>query len=195
MGLSIGPITSFAQVTVYVSADYIMHDHVVYSASTINIICFYITSSILNFFYKITKFTNDIQVEIMTKIIIFNVHHFCLYTTTIYNTQDLDYTFELFDTWASQSFISTTLHSKLKLIKEKLSDAVEVSVHTFTENLNCGWNMQKHRFGPCRLLIADWHVLDIRDFDIILRMDLLEVSRITINCLEKELIFQKPEEP
>ncbi|KAL0551817.1 hypothetical protein IC582_010906 [Cucumis melo] len=106
-----------------------------------------------------------------------------------------DYAFVLFDSRSSHSFISSVFVQHVGLEVEPLGRVLFVSTPSREVLLS------KEKIKACRVEIAN-HVLDVtllvldmRDFDVILGMDWLSANHASIDCFDKEVVFNPPSGP
>ncbi|XP_057803218.1 uncharacterized protein LOC131018517 [Salvia miltiorrhiza] len=100
----------------------------------------------------------------------------------------------LFDSSASHSFISAELCEKTNVLVEVENLALDV-------RLPSGETLRTDRMARNvelilggKGLVADCHVLEMHEFDLILGMDWLSSNYATIRCHQREVVFQRPEE-
>ncbi|XP_022874312.1 uncharacterized protein LOC111393154 [Olea europaea var. sylvestris] len=97
----------------------------------------------------------------------------------------------LIDSGATHLFISNECLAKINASCKNNDNVLEVSMPSEgtidTDRIATG--VQINFDGL--MLEADLYVIKMRDFDIILGMDLLGKNRVTIVCFEKEVIFQR----
>ncbi|TYK23874.1 ty3-gypsy retrotransposon protein [Cucumis melo var. makuwa] len=105
------------------------------------------------------------------------------------------YAFVLFDSRSSHSFISSVFVQHVGLEVEPLGRVLFVSTPSREVLLS------KEKIKACRVEIAN-HVLDVtllvldmRDFDVILGMDWLSTNHASIDCFDKEVVFNPPSGP
>ncbi|KAL6582471.1 hypothetical protein OROMI_006485 [Orobanche minor] len=100
----------------------------------------------------------------------------------------------LFDTGATHSFISRRLFDEIKAaypIIEK--EFLEVSIPSGSSIQTMGL-CKKVRINFDHLnLNANLHIVEMKDFDVILGMDWLSANHAVIRCREKEILIQKSE--
>lgn len=99
----------------------------------------------------------------------------------------------LFDTGASHSFISTQACIELELETGRTEHALTISIpsgKTMTSRKICLNQELKIEDLSFRI---DLYVIDMRDFDIILGMDWMQANGATIDCKEREVMFQTAE--
>ncbi|KAL0560521.1 hypothetical protein IC582_000926 [Cucumis melo] len=102
------------------------------------------------------------------------------------------FTFVLFDSRSSHSFISSAFVQHLCLEIEPLSSILSFSTPSGEVMLS------KDKVKACQVEIAN-HVLDVtllvldmQDFDVILGMDWLSTNHESINCSRKKVVFSPP---
>ncbi|XP_074290268.1 uncharacterized protein LOC141616999 [Silene latifolia] len=98
----------------------------------------------------------------------------------------------LFDTGASNSFISRSLSEKLNLTPQsrKLTFSVELPTG---ENISCPiWYKDCVLTIETNCFLADLVEFDLKDFDIVLGMNWLSKNHVMVNCHEKSLTITKP---
>ncbi|XP_022851452.1 uncharacterized protein LOC111373183 [Olea europaea var. sylvestris] len=100
----------------------------------------------------------------------------------------------LIDFGAMRSFIFATCLANINISCEKTSSTLEVSMPS-------GGVIDTNKIAKAiqidfdgLILEADLHVIELKDFDIILGMDWLGSNRAIIVCFEKEVIFKRPGE-
>ncbi|KAL4017118.1 hypothetical protein IC575_024792 [Cucumis melo] len=102
------------------------------------------------------------------------------------------YSFVLFDSGSSHSFISSVFVKHVGLEVEPLGNVLSVSTPSGEVLLS------KEKIKACRVEKAN-HVLDVtllvldmRDFDVILGIDWLSANHASIDCFGKEVVFNPP---
>ncbi|KAL4011134.1 hypothetical protein IC575_028181 [Cucumis melo] len=102
------------------------------------------------------------------------------------------YALVLFDSGSSHSFISSIFVKQAGLEVEPLGSALSVSTPSGEVLLS------KEKIRACWVEIANHTlnvtllVLDMQDFDVILGMDWLSTNHATIDCFNKEVVFNPP---
>ncbi|KAL0550368.1 hypothetical protein IC582_014876 [Cucumis melo] len=102
------------------------------------------------------------------------------------------YALVLFDSGSSHSFISSIFVKHAGLEVEPLGSALSVSTPSGEALLS------KEKIRACWVEIANHTldvillVLDMQDFDVILGMDWLSTNHATIDCFNKEVVFNPP---
>ncbi|XP_074293364.1 uncharacterized protein LOC141620374 [Silene latifolia] len=98
----------------------------------------------------------------------------------------------LFDTGASNSFISRSLSEKLNLTPQIRKLKLSVGLPT-GENISCPiWYKDCILTIDANRFLADLVQFDLQDFDIVLGMDWLSKNHVMVNCHEKSLTITKP---
>ncbi|KAA0057117.1 ty3-gypsy retrotransposon protein [Cucumis melo var. makuwa] len=102
------------------------------------------------------------------------------------------YAFVLFDSGSSHSFISSVFVKHVGLEVEPLGSVLFVSTPSGEVMLS------KEKIKACQVGVVNHMldvtllVLDMQDFDVILRMDWLSANHANIDCFRKEVIFNPP---
>ncbi|XP_074305116.1 uncharacterized protein LOC141640055 [Silene latifolia] len=98
----------------------------------------------------------------------------------------------LFDTGASNSFISRSLSEKLNLTPQSRKLTFSIGLPT-GENISCPiWYKDCVLTIEANCFLADLVEFDLQDFDIVLGMDWLSKNLVMVNCHEKSLTITKP---
>ncbi|XP_022872136.1 uncharacterized protein LOC111391204 [Olea europaea var. sylvestris] len=97
----------------------------------------------------------------------------------------------LFNSGATNSFISTSFVIKSGIVCVKMDNALEVSIPSGkTLSTNEMTRATKLEIDG-NILMADLYLLEMKDFDVILGMDWLGLNHATIRCHKKEVLFHK----
>ncbi|XP_022867792.1 uncharacterized protein LOC111387468 [Olea europaea var. sylvestris] len=98
------------------------------------------------------------------------------------------------DSGATHSFISTAFIAKSRTACEKSDSVLEISIPS-GRILNTNQIARAVKLVmEGKEFVADLHLLDMKDFDVILGMDWLGSNHATIRCFEREVVFQRPGE-
>ncbi|XP_022865430.1 uncharacterized protein LOC111385281, partial [Olea europaea var. sylvestris] len=100
----------------------------------------------------------------------------------------------LIDSGATHSFISTAFIAKSRTACEKSDSVLEISIPS-GRILNTNQIARAVKLVmEGKEFVADLHLLDMKDFDVILGMDWLGSNHATIRCFEKEVVLKRPGE-
>ncbi|KAH6777420.1 RNA recognition motif and CCHC-type zinc finger domains containing protein [Perilla frutescens var. frutescens] len=101
----------------------------------------------------------------------------------------------LFNSGASHSFISVSFCSKLGVLCKDSGELLEISIpsgkRVSSSKMAYGLKLEINN----RVLRADLHILEMRDFNVILGMDWFSGNHATIRCRDHEVEFNFPSEP
>ncbi|XP_022855735.1 uncharacterized protein LOC111376953 [Olea europaea var. sylvestris] len=102
--------------------------------------------------------------------------------------------YALFDSWATNSFISTSFVARSNFACVKTNNELEASIPS--GRTLCTNQMTKSmKLGiDGKILEADLYLLEMKDFNVILGIDWLGLNHATIRCHEKEVLFHRPGE-
>ncbi|XP_022843179.1 uncharacterized protein LOC111366705 [Olea europaea var. sylvestris] len=97
----------------------------------------------------------------------------------------------LIDSGATHSSISTTCSARIGVVCEKDDGILEISIPSrgIIDIDKIAKAIEIDFDGL--ILNVDLHVIEMKDFDIILGMDWLGSNRVTINCFEKDVVLQR----
>ena len=100
----------------------------------------------------------------------------------------------LFDSGATHSFVASPFVQAHKLKMTKDDKGWNISIPTWVNQIAL-WVCRRCPLVLGHLtLLVDLIVLDMRDFDIIFGMDRLSEHYVFIDCREKRIIFEIPDE-
>ena len=108
---------------------------------------------------------------------------------------NLAFAHALFDSGASDSFISTTFAQKYNFPHVPLEEELCVSAPTGSEIIVDRKCENRPVTIEGREFLADLIIMDIRDFDVILGMDWLSAHYATLDCRKKLVDFRIPSQP
>ncbi|XP_022851014.1 uncharacterized protein LOC111372831 [Olea europaea var. sylvestris] len=100
----------------------------------------------------------------------------------------------LFDSEATNSFISASFVVKSNFACVRMNNELEVSIPLGRTLCTSQMTKATKLEIDGKILEADLYLLEMKDFDVILGMDWLGINHATIRCYEKEVLFHKPGE-